>query len=179
MGIISRVDFVEGDIPSATLWNSNFNTAYTEINGSLDSNNLASDAVTTAKIQDNAVTTDKLGDIPAVALFSVPYAYEGTSIRTIMFPFAGTISQVSYKSGTTPSPESLVFDILNDGSTIFTASAASATGTTAVDVTTGLQNTSVLANGILTLDIDAIGTATAGGEPFTVSVYIDVSGSDM
>ena len=180
MGIISRTDFNTGDIPTASEWNTNFNDAYNEINGSLDANNLASDAVSTVKIQDNAVSKAKLGDIPNVIAFSIPSRpSNGTGKRSVLFPWAGTITKIVYKSDTTPAPESLVFDVNNAGNTIFTASAASASGTATYTVTTGLQNTTVAANAAITLDIDAIGTGTAGGEAFSVNLYIDVSGSSL
>lgn len=60
MGLITRTSFSLGDIPSTSEWNTQFDTAYNEINGSLDSNNLANDAVSTDKIANNAVTSDKI-----------------------------------------------------------------------------------------------------------------------
>jgi len=180
MGVIARTSFNTGDIPTAAEWNAQFDTAYNEINGALDANNLATDAVSAVKIQNGAVSKAKLGSIPQVVAFNIPTRPNtGTAKRSIVFPWAGTITKIVYKSNTTPAPEALVFDVTNSGSTIFTASAASATGTDTYTVTTGLQNTTVAANAVLNLDIDAIGTGTAGGEPFSLNIYIDVTGSSM
>jgi len=180
MGTIARDELNTGDIPTAAEWNTQFDTAYNEINGNLDANNLASDAVSTAKIQDTAVTKGKLNDIPQVVAFNIPTNLStGTKKRQIQFPWNGTLTKITYQSETTPGPESLVFDITNAGDTVFNASAASATGTSVVSVTTGLINTAVAANALLNLDIDALGTATAGGEGFSVDLYIDVAGSAM
>lgn len=40
MGLISRTSFSLGDIPSTSEWNTQFDTAYNEINGNLDSDNI-------------------------------------------------------------------------------------------------------------------------------------------
>ena len=92
MGTISRDTMNTGDILTAAQWNTQFDTAYNEINGSLDANNLASDAVATAKIQNSAVSKGKLGDMPQVVAFTLDSApYVGTKSRSIIFPWAGTL----------------------------------------------------------------------------------------
>lgn len=60
MGTIARTSFSTGDIPTAAEWNTQFDTIYNEFNGSIEATNLASDAVTTIKILNDAVTIDKI-----------------------------------------------------------------------------------------------------------------------
>lgn len=60
MGTISPATVSDGETIDASDLNNPINTIADEINGNLDANNLADDAVSTAKIQDGAVTNAKL-----------------------------------------------------------------------------------------------------------------------
>lgn len=60
MGTINPATVSDGETIDASDLNNPINTIADEINGNLDANNLASDAVSTAKIQDGAVTPAKL-----------------------------------------------------------------------------------------------------------------------
>lgn len=60
MGTINPATVSDGETIDASDLNNPINTIANEINGNLDSDNLASNAVTTAKIQDSAVTPAKL-----------------------------------------------------------------------------------------------------------------------
>lgn len=70
MGTISRTtkagsgtgDFAAGTTIVASEANADLNTLYNEINGALDANNLAANAVGTSEIQNSAVTTAKIAD---------------------------------------------------------------------------------------------------------------------
>ena len=180
MGVISRSDFTTGDIPTDTLWNSNFNNIYNELNGSINAANLADNAVTGVKITNGAVSADKLGNTPNIIAFAVPYVFESTNIRQVMFPFSGVLTKVVAKSAKTPSPQNLVINLTDDDVTLLNASALSMTGTNAVTLDGGsLVNTSIAANSLLELDIVQIGTAIGGGEPLTVNLYIDVAGTEL
>lgn len=59
MGLISPQQISDGTTIDAADVNTPINTIANEVNGSLDANNLADDAVTTAKIADDAVTDAK------------------------------------------------------------------------------------------------------------------------
>lgn len=71
MGTISRgtkagtgtTDFGTGTTILASEVNTDFNAVVNEVNGNLDANNLANNAVTTVKITDLNVTTGKLADL--------------------------------------------------------------------------------------------------------------------
>jgi hypothetical protein len=97
------------------------------------------------------------------------------SLVRVMFPYAGTLTKVEAKSGTTPSPQNLVIDVNNAGTTMLNASSMSMTGTGLVSADgANIINTSIAANAILSLDILGYGTATGGGDPLTVNLFIDV-----
>lgn len=177
MGVISRTSFNTGDIPTAAEWNTQFDTAYNEINGNLDANNLANNAVSGVKIQDGAVSASKLATMEYVVPFSYSLPIGGTAsnIRQVRFPYAGTLTKIDSKSGRTPSPQNLTINVLADSITLLNASALSMTGTSLVSKTgADLVNTTIAANSLLRLDIINYGTATGGGEDLTVNVFIDV-----
>jgi hypothetical protein len=60
VGLLTYTQIEDGFSATANLWNSRFAPLYDEINGNLDSSNLANDAVTEAKIAAEAVTASKL-----------------------------------------------------------------------------------------------------------------------
>lgn len=60
MGTVNPATVSDGETIDASDLNNPINTLADEINGNLDSDNLADDAVATAKIQDDAVTDAKL-----------------------------------------------------------------------------------------------------------------------
>ena len=63
MSNISKPNTFSADTTaSSSEVNANFDTIYNDYNGNIDANNLASDAVTTAKIADGAVTAAKLAE---------------------------------------------------------------------------------------------------------------------
>lgn len=62
MGSISFTAITDGSAIDASDVNGPLNTIYDDYNGSIDSNNLADNAVTTAKITDANVTTAKIAD---------------------------------------------------------------------------------------------------------------------
>ena len=182
MGSISRSAFTTGQIPSAVLWNSNFDDIYNEFNGSIDAVNLASNAVTGVKIVDGAVSASKLANINTTVSFSynLPIGATADSVRQMMFPYAGTLTKVVAKSATTPSPQNLTINLTDDSLTLLNASAMSMTGTNAVTRNGGdITNTSIAANSLLELDIIGFGTADGGGEALTVNLYIDVAGTEL
>jgi hypothetical protein len=182
MGIVSRSALSTGDIPTAAEWNTQFDTIYTEFNGSIEAANLASDSVTGPKIATGAVSADKLGLISTVVSFTYDFAIGATaeSIRKMMFPYNGTLTKVIAKSAKDPDPQNLVINLTNGDLTVFGASSMSMTGTDAVTLDGGsLANTTIAANSLLELDIIGFGTSTGGGEPLTVNAYIDVAGTEL
>lgn len=70
MGLVSITTPNDGESIDASDVSNPLNTIVTAINGNIDSNNLASNAVTTAKITTNAVTADKL----ATSAITIGYA---------------------------------------------------------------------------------------------------------
>lgn len=62
MGRINITNIEANANAVASLWNSRYSIISEVINGNLDAENLASNAVETAKIKDRAVTADKLAD---------------------------------------------------------------------------------------------------------------------
>jgi hypothetical protein len=62
MGLISFTAVQNGTAPDASQVNNPLNTIYDEFNGNITSANLASNAVTTNKVQDSAITGAKIND---------------------------------------------------------------------------------------------------------------------
>ena len=60
MGLITYEQIEDGFSATANLWNSRFSKVYDLVNGNLDSQNLANNAVTEPKIASEAVTAPKL-----------------------------------------------------------------------------------------------------------------------
>ena len=182
MGTISRTSLNTGDILTAAEWNTQFDTIYNEFNGSVDTINIANDAITGPKIADGAVSANNLGLLSHVVAFSYNASIGATaeSIRQMRFPFAGTLTKIDAKSATTPGPQNLTINLTDDGTTMLNASALSMTGTSLVSLEGGnLIGTSIAAQSILELDIINFGTATGGGESLTVNLYIDVAGTEL
>jgi hypothetical protein len=65
LGLISITNVSDGNTATAADVNTPLNTIVTAINGNLDANNLSNNAVSTAKLQDAAVTATKLGLAPS------------------------------------------------------------------------------------------------------------------
>jgi hypothetical protein len=182
MGTIARSTLNTGDIPTAAEWNTQFDTIYSEFNGNISDVNLASNAVTGPKIATGAVSADKLGLISIAIPFSYSASIGSTanSIRQIRIPYNGTLTKINAKSETTPGPQNLTINVRAGANTLLNASALSMTGTTLVEKTgADLVNTTLAVDSILHLDIKTYGTATGGGVPLTVNVFMDVAGTEL
>ncbi len=99
----------------------------------------------------------------------------GTSQASALVPSAMTISHVKVYSTTAPVGATLFVDVNVNGTTIFTTQAnRPGVLTTAFAANSGIPDgTTVLAAGDrITIDVDAIGSTTAGGAPLLVTVVM-------
>jgi hypothetical protein len=62
-GLITHTDYTSGNVITAAGQNTNENAVFNEFNGNISAANLATNAVTTAKITDANVTTAKLSQV--------------------------------------------------------------------------------------------------------------------
>lgn len=171
MALISRSDFTEGQKPSTALWNSNFNEIYDEVNGNLDSNNLAS----------AAVTKEKLGVMEYVLSFSYPTQLTATAedIRQALFPYAGTLTQIDLIGGHQCSAFAIdvglaTMNSSSVGSSFFTAGSANVTASGSVLSITGasLSNTTIAADSKIVVTVKTVSLNC--GKPLLINMYIDV-----
>lgn len=105
MGTVSRTyDFTAGTTAVADEVDTDLNTLYTLVNGNLDDDNLADSAVTTAKINNQAVDSNKLGndsilevhvdynftDGPKITKFGPNYPASGSEFRFVPVTYSLT-----------------------------------------------------------------------------------------
>ena len=90
----------------------------------------------------------------------------------LYFPTAVTILGISAAVGTAPSGASVVVDVNKNGTTIFTTQANRPTiaAGTNTDLTNTPDVTTISANDYLTVDVDQIGSGTAGAN-LTVTIH--------
>lgn len=102
-------------------------------------------------------------------------AETGTNMGAyITVPFAGTITKVMAYAKTAPTGSAIIFDINKNGTTIWTEQnnrLQIAAGSNSGQTTT-FSTTSVTADSYFTIDIDQVGSGTAG-EDITVQLYIE------
>lgn len=87
MAQITFEDFVNGVVPDASDFNSRLNALKNRINNGMESDNIADNAVTTAKINNDAVTLGKmahgtLGGLPHYAAAGTPTELAGNTTTT-------------------------------------------------------------------------------------------------
>lgn len=171
MALISRSDFIEGQVPAASLWNSNFNTAYTEINGNLNAANLAS----------AAVTKEKLNTMEYVASFTytLPLSASAENLRQVFWPYTSTLTKIELIAGhqSTAFGVDIGLAVMNAssiGSSFFAAGSANVTASGSVLSITGasLANTTITANSKILLSVKSI--STNAGQPLLCNLFFDV-----
>lgn len=94
----------------------------------------------------------------------------------VVAPYGGTIKKISARVGTTSAGSSIIVDINKNGTTIFTTQANRPTIAAAAVVATLAGTPEVLtfaAGDLLSLDIDQIGSGTAGSN-LGVSVLVEL-----
>lgn len=105
-------------------------------------------------------------------------AETGTNVSArLTVPFSGTIRRARAYSKTAPTGSALIFDINKNGTSIWgsTQGVQIAAGENTGNETS-FDTTSVAVDDYFTLDIDQIGSSTAGAD-ITVELIIDESGS--
>lgn len=90
MSQLSFEDLVNGTVPDASDFNSRFNALKNRINNGMESDNIADNSITTAKINNDAVTLGKLahgtlGGIPYYAASGTPTELAGNTTTTQKF----------------------------------------------------------------------------------------------
>lgn len=100
----------------------------------------------------------------------------GTNTGTVLrIPQAGTITKVWIDVKTAPTGAAIIVDVNKNGTTLFTTS--SNRPTIAISATAGsqatIENSTVAAGDLITLDIDQVGSTIAGAD-LTVTIAISV-----
>lgn len=177
MGVITKpTTFVDNTVPTAAQFNGDFDTIYTEFNGSITNANIsASAAIAESKLAFNT-STGHDHDGTDSKLISVNRGfvwYESGTLTTgtnkgvrYVVPQAMTIVKCWLRVRTAPTGAALIIDINKNGTTIWTtqgnrgqiAAAGSSNSTTTFDVT------SLAAGDYLDLDIDQVGSTVAGAD---------------
>lgn len=175
MGTVTKpTTFADGTIPTAAQFNGDFDTIYSEFNGSITNANIsASAAIAESKLAFNTSTghdhdgsDSKLIQVNrAFVWFISGTLTTGTSQGPrYIAPQAMTIVKAWLIVRTAPTSAAILIDINKNGSTIWstqgnraTVAAAATTGNT-----TTFNTTALAAGDYLDLDIDQIGSSVAG-----------------
>lgn len=185
MGIITKpTTLVDGVIPTAAQFNGDFDTIYSEFNGSISNSNIsASAAIAESKLAFNT-STGHLHNGTDSRLISVNRAFvfyvSGTLTTGTNFgpryvaPQALTIVKCWLIARTAPTGAAILIDINKNGSTIWSTQANRATIAAAATTgnTTTFNTTALAAGDYLDLDIDQIGSTVAGVD---LTVVIETS----
>ena len=156
MSQLSYTNLVDGDVPTASGFNSRFLLAINLINSGLEADNLASNAVTTPKIASGAVTTTKMeagtqGDVPY-------YGASGAFSRLT----AGTSGQFLSTLGASANP--VWADVPQSVGGSWLNLVVTRPGTTQVTVTADqLLVRSVAGAGVRITSVNVTGTITTSG----------------
>lgn len=130
----------------------------------------------------DGATKVPVAQLPSAALLKLlPYSYTGTvAVTTGTFRFYNdsgatwTFSGVRASVGTAPAGASIIVDVNKNGTTIFTTQAnrpTIAAGANTSGNVTNMNVTTVAAGEYLTIDIDQIGSTTAGAD-LTVQIQV-------
>jgi hypothetical protein len=177
MGLISRSDFNTGDIPTASRWNTDFNTAYTLLNGNIDASNLADGAVTEGKLGAASVSKTKLGTMEYVISFAEnkTFSASGENLQQMLIPYDCTATKIEFRTGHDNS--AFVVDIgkadINSSSIGSSFCTASVTASGSVVTVTSLANTFISAN--TKIIITAKSFSDNCGKPLLINLFVDVA----
>lgn len=175
MGVIVKpTNFVDNTIPTASQFNGDFDTIYSEFNGNITNANVsASAAIAESKIAFNTSTGHSHNGSDS-KLISVNRAFSwyvsGTLVTgtnngpRYVAPQALTIVKVWLIVRTAPTGADLTIDIHKNGTTIWSTQGNRAkvvAGATTGNTTT-FNTTALAAGDYLDLDIDVVGSSVAG-----------------
>lgn len=176
MGTITKPnDFTAGSTIVASEVNDNFDTIYNDYNGSISNANIdASAAIAESKISFNTSTghdhdgTDSKAIPRGFAFAVVGSLVTETSATPVLVALATqTITKAYANVKTAPSGAAIIVDININGTSIWNTTPANRL-TIADAATSGTQtsfDTTALSEGdILTIDIDQVGSTTAGSD---------------
>jgi hypothetical protein len=183
MGTISRTTtWSDGQILNAGDLNTELDTAYNEINGNLDSDNLANNAVNTAEITDNAVTKAKVGTMEYIVpfVYNPSIAASAENLRQFISPFAeATATKLIFGAGGDCSAFAIDIGMADMetssiGSSFLVAGSANVTSSANFVTADGaaIQNTVITANSKIILTAKTFSDGC--GEPLWVNLYMDV-----
>jgi len=175
MGTITKpTTFVDGTIPTAAQFNNDFDTIYTEFNGSIANANVsASAAIAESKLAFNT-STGHYHNGSDSRLISVNRAFvwftsgtlsTGTNVGVrYIAPQALTIVKCWLRVRTAPTSAAIYIDIHKNGTTIWSTQANRGTiaASGSSNSTTTFNTTSLAAGDYLDLDIDQVGSTIAG-----------------
>lgn len=172
MGTLSLTLPSDGEAINASDVNNPFQTIQTAINGNLDSNNLATNAVSTAKVATNAITADKVATT-AISLSSVYSSTSQGSISTTPVILTGLTTTVTIPAGgrsvrvevNVPHMASTAISTI----TVYIYNAATVTGS-AVQTASFLQ---AVAAGSLSATMYYEHTPSAGSQSYCAAISVD------
>lgn len=97
-GIVAHTDYVDGQVITAALQNSNENTLYNEFNGNIDSNNIKAGGILNANITAGTITGDKINQSATIVISSFTSNYIVASTAAIP-NMVGTVNASSAPVG--------------------------------------------------------------------------------
>ena len=181
MALITRLySYSNGNTVDPTQNNANENTLYNEINGNLDNANIKDTAgISESKLAFSTSTGHSHDGVDSKAIpkgfaFAVAGTLTtGTSVTPLLIATqAQTISKVYVNVKTAPTGASIKVDINKNGISIWNTTQANrvviADGATS-GTQTSFDTTALVEGDVLTVDIDQVGSTTAGAD-ITVTV---------
>lgn len=176
MGTITRPNtYTAGNTIDPTENNDNETTIYNEFNGNIDNNNIkASAGILESKIAFNTSTghthngTDSKAIPKGYGSTVVGTLTTGTSVTPVHVVIADqTITKAYANVKTAPTGASILIDINVNGTSIWATTQANrlaiAAGATS-GTQTSFDTTSLSENDVLTIDLDQVGSTTAGAD---------------
>ena len=142
------------------------------VGSSVEQIELAADAVISSKIADGTITladvatTAKTECIMLAASDETSDLEVGTDKVKFILPYAFTLTGISASVTTAPSGSALIADVHEAGTSIMTTNKlsidADETSTSTAATAPTLTDTSLASGALITIDIDQIGSSTAG-----------------
>ena len=144
----------------------------TGVGSSVEAIEIAADAVISSKIADGTITLADVSTAAKTECIMLAASDETTALEVgtdkvkFILPYAFTLTGISASVTTAPAGSALIADVHEAGTSIMTTNKlsidADETSTSTAATAPTLTDTSLASGGLITIDIDQVGSGTAG-----------------